>query len=330
MYDINIYFSAMTKSRRILFIIYDQFELLDLSGPASVFSSANALLCHQAYDVRILSSKGGLIASCAGISVSTEKLDSVKVCHNDTILVVGGGREVIEKASADWCLQQWLRKTTVTAERIGSICSGALLLAKHGFLDGKKATTHWAENKRLKTSFPAVNVANDALYCVDDKVWTSAGVTTGIDMILAMVARDYNQSLTQDIARWLVVYVQRPGNQSQFSGLAHVQTDDQFSHLIIWLDKHLDKAIKVSDMAEMCAMTERTFYRKFTNKIGYTPAKFLEQRRLLRAKEYLSSGKAIKTIYSELGYQSVLGFCKAFKSKYGLSPALFKRLHANK
>lgn len=317
------------KSRRILFIIFDKFELLDLSGPSSVFNSVNTLLGQQAYEVRILSSTGGLITSNAAIGIQSDKIETVTACSNDTILIVGGDKPALKSAISDLHLQKWLLKESSIAERLGSVCSGAFLLAQHGLLDGKNATTHWAGIKKLKTLFPQVKVKNDALYCIDDKVWTSAGVTTGIDMTLMMVARDYNHSLTQEIAQWLVVYVQRPGNQSQFSSLAQAQTDDEFTHLILWLEENLQLSIKVSDMADKCAMSERTFYRKFTNKTGYTPSKFLEQRRLLKAKDLLISGKAIKTVYPLLGYQSELGFCKAFKATYGLSPALFKRLHAN-
>lgn len=319
----------MIHSRRILFIIYDNFELLDLSGPSSVFNSANSLLQQKAYDVRVLSSTGGLIQSGATIAVQSEKIDTVNVCSKDTILIVGGDKNALECASSDLHLQRWLLEHSPNAGRLGSVCSGAFLLAQHGFLDGKNATTHWAGINKLKTIFPQVKVKNDALYCIDDRVWTSAGVTTGIDMTLNMVARDHNHSLTQDIAQWLVVYVQRPGNQSQFSSLAQAQTDDEFTHLILWLEENLQLSIKVSNMADRCAMSERTFYRKFTNKTGYTPSKFLEQRRLLKAKDLLTNGKAIKTVYPLLGYQSELGFCKAFKATYGLSPALFKRLHAN-
>lgn len=319
----------MHKNRRILFIVYDQFELLDLAGPSSVFNGINALLKCTSYDIHILSAAGGLLSARSGIEVNTQKIETFSAVHHDTILVVGGGKGAVEIASSDPILRSWLRDNARNAERVGSICSGALLLAAQGLLKNKKATTHWADAEQLQRKFPHVKVEPDALYCNDGNTWTSAGVTTGIDMTLAMVAADHDHTLSHEVARWLVVYAHRPGNQSQFSELLTAQHDQVFSQVMVWLEQNMHKPIKVSDMAEICAMTERTFYRKFTDKVGCTPAKFVEQRRLQRAKQLLEEGATIKNIHSDVGYGSKLGFRNAFVAKYGMSPALYKRIHVS-
>lgn len=317
----------MYTTRRILFVIFDQFELLDLSGPSSVFTAAKTLIKHPIYSICTLSSGGGLIGSRTGIEVNSQPIEGFNVRSSDTILIVGGGKQAISQVSVDPNLNAWLTLNVPKAERVGSICSGALVLAANGLLDGKKATTHWADLDQLICDYPRVNVEQDALYCVDDNIWTSAGVTTGIDMALAMVSKDHDQKMMHEVASWLVVYAHRLGHQSQFSELLAAQNQHMFSDIVVWLDRNLHKPIKVRDMAEQSAMTERTFYRKFTDEVGSTPSKFLENRRLFRAKHLLETGSVVKSVSLKVGYKSVLGFRGAFEAKYGISPALYKRMH---
>ena len=181
--------------------------------------------------------------------------------------------------------------------------------------------------EQLNRDYPSIEVEQDALYCVDDNTWTSAGVTTGIDMALAMVGQDHDRKVMHEVASWLVVYAHRLGHQSQFSELLAAQNQHMFSDIVVWLDRNLHKPIKVRDMAEKSAMSERTFYRKFTDEVGCTPSKFLENRRLFRAKQLLETGSVVKSVSLHVGYKSVLGFRSAFEAKYGLSPALYKRMH---
>lgn len=317
----------MLTTRRILFVIFDQFELLDLSGPSSVFNTAQTLLKHPIYSIHTLSAAGGLICSRTGIEVNSQRFEGFSVCSSDTILVVGGEGNAISQLSIDANLHAWLMLNTPKAERVGSICSGALVLAANGLLTGKRATTHWADLEQLARDYPNVNVEPDALYCEDANIWTSAGVTAGIDMALAMVGKDHNSKVMQQIASWLVVYAHRPGHQSQFSELLVAQNHHRFADMVVWLESNLHKSLKVRDMAEKSAMTERTFYRKFTDEVGCTPSKYLENRRLFRAKQLLETGSVVKSVNTKVGYQSALGFRNAFETKYGLSPALYKRIH---
>jgi transcriptional regulator GlxA family with amidase domain len=317
----------MLITRRILFVIFDQFELLDLSGPSSVFNAAQALLKQPLYSICTLSSVGGLVRSRSGIEVNSQTFEDFNVGSSDTILIVGGEKQAISQVSLDPNLNAWLALNVPKAERVGSICSGALVLAENGLLNGKNATTHWADLDQLVRDYPSVEVEQDALYCVDGNIWTSAGVTTGIDMALAMVGKDHDSKVMQEIASWLVVYAHRPGHQSQFSELLAAQNHHRFADIVVWLDRNLHKPLKVRDMAEKSAMTERTFYRRFTDEVGCTPSKFLEIRRLFRAKQLLETGSVVKAVSTKVGYKSALGFRNAFEAKYGLSPALYKRMH---
>lgn len=318
---------SISLSRRVIFVVYDQFELLDLSGPSSVFNAAAQLLKQPAYEIHILSSLGGLVSSCSSVEINSCAVDEFTLGACDSLFIVGGGREAVQNAAADHVLQTWLTKNLTRVERYGSICSGALVLAACGALNGKKATTHWADLAQLIENHHEIEVMQDALYVNDTNVWTSAGVTTGIDMALAIVGQDYSSSVMHEVARWLLVYVHRPGNQSQFSGLLRAQKSHAFCDVLVWLESNLHKPIRVSDMASQVAMTERTFYRKFIEEVGTTPSKFLENRRLFRAKQLLDGGRAIKLVSSEVGYSSELGFRKAFEAQHGLSPALYRRLH---
>jgi transcriptional regulator GlxA family with amidase domain len=317
----------MFASRRIIFIVSDQFELLDLCGPSSVFNTAQAILKSPVYSIHTLSCAGGLVCSRTGIEVNSQPFAGFAILSSDSILIVDGDRQAITKISTDPNLQAWLAFNVPKAERVGSICSGALVLAANGLLDDKKATTHWADLEQLTRDYPLIHVQQDALYCEDGNTWSSAGVSTGIDMALAMVSKDHNSKVMQEVASWLVVYAHRPGHQSQFSELFSAQNHHMFSDIVVWLDRNLHKQLKVRDMAEKSAMTERTFYRRFTDAVGCTPSKFLENRRLFRAKQLLETGSVVKSVSTEVGYKSALGFRNAFEVKYGLSAALYKRIH---
>ena len=322
-------FLPMSTVRNIIFVIFEQFELLDLSGPSSVFHMANKLAGKAVYTIRTVSCSGGLIDSRSGIAVSANALQDIQLSSTDTLLIVGGDPAAINTACKNPTLKHWLQSNSKHADRLGSICSGALILAAAGLLEGKKATTHWSDLSALKREYPKIHVEQDALYTVDGNIWTSAGVTTGIDMALAMVGRDLGNATMRDVAKWLVLYVHRPGYQSQYSQLTDAQAklDTALAEVVPWLDEHMHLPIKVSDMADRCAMSERSFHRKFVESLGTTPAKFLTTRRLYHAKHLIESGLALKTVISRVGYQSELGFRMAFEALYGISPATYKRMH---
>jgi len=325
------YIRPVTKNRRILFLIYDGFELLDLSGPASVFTAANSVGRRRSYEIKIISAEGGEICSSAGLQMASEKLAKITPGKTDTVLVVGAEGRAITTAMADATVTDWLKKAAKTVERYGSVCSGAFIAAAAGLLDNHKATTHWAGCKRLARAFPSVYVEADALYVVDARLWTSAGVTTGIDMALAMIERDHGSALMGQIAKWLVVYAHRPGNQSQFSSVLEAQSaaGGAFAGVISWIGDNLDQAVRLEDLADRAGMSERTFRRKFTEHVGQSPSKFLESLRLDKAKGLLEAKLPVAAVASMVGFRSEAGFRAAFQRSFGISPSMHAVIHAN-
>ncbi|MEE2690623.1 MAG: helix-turn-helix domain-containing protein [Pseudomonadota bacterium] len=320
----------MTRPRRILFIVYPGFEILDLAGPASVFANANLACGATRYEIRYLSARGGRVRSGGGLEMETAPISAERRTADDTLLVVGAGAEDLRAALLDAELISALSNMAKGAGRIGSICSGAFLLAETGALDGKSATTHWAAQTYLARRYPAARLNDDALYVVDGNCWTSAGVTAGIDMALAMLRRDCGDAVMREVARRLVVYAHRPGRQSQFSSLLDAQTaaSGDFSSLIAWMDSNLGEPIDVAALARHAGMSERTFHRRFVKAVGATPARFLEDLRLHRAKFLLEAGNSVKQSAYAVGFASESGFRTAFEKKFGVSPSLHRAFNA--
>ena len=288
-------------------------------------------LSRRAYDITIASTDGGDIGSSAGVHVASIALRSLTITNADTVLVVGAGKPSVKEALADKSLSAWLPAAAKTAERYGSVCSGAFIVASAGLLDKREATTHWSGCRALAKAFPSAVINTDALYVIDRRLWTSAGVTTGIDMALAMVSKDHGTALMRTIAQWLVVYVHRPGNQSQFSPLlaAQMAGDGVFAALIIWIRDNLEKPLRLADMAEQVHMSERSFRRKFTRDIGQSPAKFLESVRLDKAKHLLEAHLSIATVALKVGFKSEAGFRKVFQRRFGITPSMYAAVHSD-
>jgi len=325
------------KTRDILFIIYPGFELLDLSGPVAAFSTANALhktakIKKPPYQVHTLSMDAGLITSGAGLEVNSQKAASMAITAHTTILVVGANAPAIHQASDNVALQKWLRKHCPKAERFGSICSGAFVLAAAELLENRMATTHWAGCERLTKMYPHINLQPESLYVVDDNIWTSAGVSTGLDMALEMVRRDLGKSVMDRVAKQLVVFSHRPGNQSQFSTLLKQQTRSggDYTDLLAWIDNNLHLPIKVEALASLVNMSERTFYRKFTAEMGITPSKYVEEAKLVRAKFLIEENLPISQVAAAVGFKSDAAFRTRFENRFDLTPSLYKRLHGTK
>jgi transcriptional regulator GlxA family with amidase domain len=226
-------------------------------------------------------------------------------------------------------LRQWLCKVAPKARRFGSVCTGAFVLAAAGLLDGKRVATHWASCDRLARRFPALTVDSDSLYVADGKVWTSAGVTTGIDMALALVEADLGAAMANLIARHFVLYARRPGYQSQFSPLLQAQTaaEAPFTGLIEWMQQNLDQPLDVPALAQRAGLSERSFYRKFTEATGKTPAHFVESLRLEAARTLLAKPLPLKTIAGKVGLSSPARLGQAFERRFGMAPSLFREMH---
>jgi transcriptional regulator GlxA family with amidase domain len=230
----------------VAFVVYPGFELLDMSGPVSVFTSANRSRGLRDeppfYSIDLVSSAGGPVTSSSGVAVETQSLEERARKAVDTLLIAGAEREHLLPVLADPAWAAWLPKLAGKAQRFGSVCSGVVILARLGLLDGHRVGTHWDACAPLAAAFPSVTVDPDSLYVVDGRLWTSAGVTTGIDLALAMVAHDLSADIAGEVAKRLVLYARRPGYQSQFSPLlqAQVKADSPFAELIAWILANLD------------------------------------------------------------------------------------------
>src|ERR1700704_1302034 len=314
----------MPKPHRVFILAYEGCQLLDVTGPAAVFGAANEASGQPVYDLRIVSPDGGAVASNAGVAIESRQIGG----QPDTLLVAGGSlgvRAVMARPE----VRRWLCKVAPKARRYGSVCTGAFVLAAAGLLDGKRVATHWASCDRLADGFPALNVDADSLYVVDGKVWTSAGVTTGIDMALALVKADLGAPTANLIARHCVLYARRPGYQSQFSPLLQAQTaaEAPFAALIDWMQAHLDRPLDVPALAAQAGLSERSFYRKFAQATGKTPAHFVEGLRLDAARTLLAQGLPIKAIAGKVGLSSPARLGQAFERRFGMAPSLFREMH---
>ncbi len=310
--------------RAVVLLVYDGVEALDVAGPAGVFERAEALR-PGSYEVIIASVGGGTVATSGAIALGgTRALGELPaVC--DTVLVAGGPEAALLAAAAT-DLPNWLCRTACTARRVGSVCTGAFLLGWAGLLDGRRATTHWRGCERLQALFPAARVDADAIHAFDG-VYTSAGVTAGIDLAVALVAEDLDDTVAAEIARDLVVYLRRSGGQSQYSRMlaAQAAASPRLSRVLQWTAEHLDQPIRISDMAAQASMSERTFIRQFAKEVGTTPGQFLIRVRVECARDLLErSDWALDRIAERSGFGSIDSFQRAFKAVQGTPPSIYR------
>lgn len=319
--------------RDVTFIIYPGFELLDMSGPASVFNGANRALQQQGraacYQIRLASSQGGAVESSSGVTVESLPLSALDRC--DTMLIVGAESGAIRAAMLDAEMAGRLPGLAQSAQRFGSVCSGGIVLASLGLLDGARVATHWDSYEPFRKHFPKVTVDPEALYVEHDRLWTSAGVTTGIDMALAMVARDLDPGIAGEVAQRLILYARRPGYQSQFSPVLSAQTrgDSPFAELIGWIQTNLAATLDVPTLAAHANLTERSFHRKFTAATGKTPAHFVETMRLDAARLMLSRNLSVKEIAASVGLYPAARFTRIFEQRFGISARTYREMHGN-
>jgi transcriptional regulator GlxA family with amidase domain len=319
----------MPNTRTIAILVYPGCQLLDATGPATVFTTANQSVGRNAYVVELFSALGGLVRTDAGIDVASKPLPLRWSRRMDTLLVAGGDEAAIKAAFKTGRLAPWIEHHHRRFRRVGSVCTGAFLLAAAGVLDGRRAATHWAACLSLQRLYPSISVDAEALFAVDGKVWTSAGVTTGLDMALAMVEQDHSAEVANTVARTLVLYARRPGHQSQFSPLLKAQekAGAAFGDLIAWMTDNISKPLDVPTLAARAGMTERTFFRRFTTSVGVSPARFVETLRLDAARSLLDQGEKPKVVAAALGFRSTAQMSLTFERRFGLRPSLLRKLH---
>ena len=316
----------MPAPLNVALFAFDGMQILDITGPAAVFAAANDAAGRAVYRVHLLSAHGGAVHSNSAVAVLAQPLHSLAPALVDTLLIAGGGLAQLADSVTAHAVGDWIRAATVACRRYGSICTGVFALAQLGLIDGKRVTTHWSACAALAGTCPAAQVDASALFVEDGRLWTSAGVTTGIDMSLEMVARDLGQAVANGIAQRLVLDVRRPGYQSQTSPVLKAQAaaEPGMIALFDWIAAHLGESLDVPRLAARMAMSERTFHRKFTACAGATPARFIERLRLDRALQLLQAGVALKQVAASVGYPGAAQLTVAFERHYGRSPSTFQ------
>lgn len=317
---------------RVLLVGFPGAQGLDIFGPAEVFAAANRSAGRAEYQVRWCAVAGGRTPTTCGITLQAERLASLTPRRTDTVLVVGGEERPVRMALSSPALARWLQAAAPVVRRIGSVCSGAFILASAGILDGLRATTHWSVCRELAAFRPAINVDANAIFVQQGKVWTSAGVTTGIDMSLAMVEQDLGRKVADSAAARLVVYARRPGFQAQFSETLISQTnaDDALTRALNALRKSPARRLGVEQLARAACMSRRTLHRHCLEQLGTTPAKLIERLSVEHARLLLSNGGlSAKVIAARSGFDNPVRMARAFQRTLGLTPRGYRALFAN-
>jgi transcriptional regulator GlxA family with amidase domain len=315
--------SSPNVLRTIEVLTYPAVQLLDVTGPVQVFASANDIVVNAGgappYLLKVVTPGGASATASAGVTLVAGPLTPAGEAL-DTLLVAGG--EGAEAAAENPILVDWVRQRATRARRIASVCTGAFLLAAAGLLDGRRAATHWKYCARLAQRYPAVRVEPDPIYVCDGPIWTSAGVTAGIDLALALVEEDLGRSVSLAVARYLVVFLKRPGGQAQFStALALQAADDKFGALHDWINSHLDDDLSLSVLADRAGMSERSFSRHYAQATGQTPVRAIERLRVEAARRLLSESRTpVKRIARRCGFGSEETMRRSFLRLLEVSP----------
>jgi len=325
-----------TDVRRVLFLAPVSLQILDVAGPAEIFGRTEAVLGRLnmpvvgAYRVELASirDESSVPTSC-GLSLSPAIYYKNVRGPIDTLLVAGG--RGVEEAANDPDLQEWLRELSKSVRRIGSICTGAFPLAGAGLLDGRCVTTHWQWCDQFRSLFPRVRVDSERIFIRDEGMSTSAGITAGMDLALSMVEEDHGHRVAMQIARELVMFLRRPGGQSQFStALAGQFSDNEtLKELIPWMLAHIEQPLRVEDLATQAGMSSRNFTRVFTDRTGYSPAAYLERLRVEAACRRLAeSSRGTKEIAIQCGFRDADTMRKSFRRILNTTPELYRHVFA--
>lgn len=314
--------SKSPKRRKIVIVTYEGAKMLDATGPLQAFSEARLDDGQPAYQVILASASGGLVGTDTGVALETKRLDDAVLRDVDTLLIAGGNPPVPSLATAP--LRAVLVNYLDRPRRLGSICTGAFILAQLGALDGREATTHWSACTALEREHPSVTVKPDAIFVTSGHIWTSAGVSAGIDMALAMIEDDLSHAAALDVARVMVLFLKRPGGQSQFSAELQRQMQDargRFDNLHAWIRDNLDKDLSVPALAEAAMMSPRNFTRVYQRETGESPARAVEKVRIDAARRLLeAAADAIQTIARRTGFADDERMRRAFVKSVGVSP----------
>ena len=312
--------------RRVLILVFDRAQMLDIAGPGDVFALAESFDAKTRYEVRCVSARGGSVELSNGLSLMTRSIREVRPGKADTLVVAGAEKEGLLQALADEALGAWVRKAASTVRRLVSVCVGSFALAHWGLLDGRRATSHWSVVDLMQRRFPEVLVDRTALYVQDGSIWTAGGVTTGIDMSLAMLEADCSRLVAGRVAGALVMSARRIGNQSQYSVQLRAQTG-RYAQLVDWISANLGQPLAIATLAARMGESERSFCRRFATEVGEPPARFVESVRLGAARRALEGGAAAKVAARVGGFGSAEQLARAFRRRLDLSPLEYRRQH---
>jgi transcriptional regulator GlxA family with amidase domain len=305
--------------QRIGFIVLPGFQMMSVAS-LSVFELANSEMGEPVYDLRLLSETGGPIRSSIGFSLVTEPFNNANF---DTLMV--GGSAVAGSLTPG--VIKFLRRALTRSRRVASTCTGAFVLAEAGLLDGRRATTHWHRARDLQARFPMVKVEEDRIFIVDGPVWTSAGMTAGIDLALAMIEKDLGADVARAVARKLVVYHRRAGGQSQFSALLELEPkSDRIQSALAYAKRNLDKPLTVTQLAKAAHLSPRQFSRAFRTETGQSPAKAVENLRVEAARLMMERSRhPIEVIAQQTGFADRDRMRRAFLRAFGQPPQVMRR-----
>lgn len=307
---------------RVGFFIFPGFQLLDLSGPLGAFEIAKRFHGAGNYELPVVSVEGGPIASSSGVALVSAAMDG----HFDTLIVVGG--DDMESVLADTAVIGCLRRAAINVRRMASICTGALLFAETGLLKGRKVTTHWRFAAELQRRHPDIQVDADRIFLRDGPYWSSAGITAGIDLALALIEDDCGMDVARNVARDLVVFHRRPGGQSQYSKLLEVSAQsERIAKVVSHARQHLAEPLSVEDLAAVARLSPRQFARIFREETGSTPARAIEQLRseAARLRVEQNGSESLTEIAAMTGFGDLERMRRAFLRAFGKTPQALRR-----
>ncbi|HEY3645614.1 MAG TPA: GlxA family transcriptional regulator [Gammaproteobacteria bacterium] len=318
------------RAHRVVMFGYPDAQMLDITGPLEAFARSSRLLHDRgisrlpAYDVELVGLRPGPFATSSGVRLVAER--SYKdIADADTLLIAGGMGCFAVMEDED--VLRWIRRLAPKVTRLGSVCNGALILAKAGLLKGRSATTHWDDIAHLLRLGPSVRVQPDAIYVRDGNIYTSAGITAGIDMALAMVEEDWGQPVALATAQMLVMFLKRPGGQSQFSAqlAAQFSEDDKLRELQLWMLEHLQQDLSIPKLAARVAMSERNFARRFAESVGMTPAAYVSKIRLEAARRKLEENDLqVSQVARRCGFGTQETMRRCFIAELGIPPSDYR------
>lgn len=311
---------------RIGFLVYDDVQALDLFGPMDAFAEANHILAgkRQHYELLLVSAGSKSVQLTNGTRVDAHY--TIDDCPTFDTLIIPGG---VGSRAEDFPSQaiEWIRRRAPSLRRYGSVCTGLYILAKTGLLDGLRATTHWHHAADAQEQFPKIRIQPDILFARCGKAFSAAGVTAGIDLALSLIEEDLGPSAASDVARYMVVFLKRPGDQRQFSGLLQQQfaADGEFGDLLAWIADNLEGNLNSHILAGRVGLSERQFRRRFTHLVGRTPTQHIAELRIEASKNGLKAREAsINTIARTCGFESADTFRRAFERHTGISPSTYR------